>query len=192
VRNAARVVGKERMTSQAARSRRLGLSGLVLTAAILAVGVAAVTMSCSRDEGPLQPSSVTSVEFPLALEQVATWGADLPPNPTDADIVVSSIEPIDPAGLSILGLAMINPDVSGGIVNAYGFPPDGAATFPVEGSVISPSDGSSPHLEVLIGVRLAEGSDSGSIKGLRLRYVADGREYEVVLPYSLGITLAAP
>lgn len=179
------------MASQAARSRRYGLLVLALIAAILALGVAAVMMSGSQDEGPLQPSSVTLVEFPLAPEQAATWGANLLSNPTDSDIVVSSIELIDPEGLSILGMTMINPDAAGGIINAYGFPPDGVATFPVEGSVISPSDGSSPHLQVLIGVRLAEGSDSGSIKGLRLRYVADGREYEVVLPYSLGITLAA-
>lgn len=179
-----------RFSIQTARSRRFGLLVLAPIAAILALGVAAIMMAGGRDEGPLQPSSVTSVEFALAPEQAGTWGTDLPPNPTDADIVVRSVEPVDQEGLSILGMTMTNPDVTGGMITGYDFPPAGVATFPIAGSVISPSGGPSPHLQVLIGVRLAEGRESGSIKALRLRYVADGREYEVVLPYSLGITLA--
>lgn len=176
------------MTSQKAR-RRVGLSALVLSAAILSVGIAAIALSGGRDAGPLQPSSITTVEFPLAADKVGTWGVDLPPNPTRSDIVVRSAEPMDPQGLTILGMTMINPDVTGGVVAVLGYPPPGVATFPIEGSVLSPSGGTSPELEVLIGVQLAEGSERGTIQGLRVRYAVDGREYEVDLPYSFSLVL---
>jgi hypothetical protein len=178
------------MTSQAARSRRVGLAVLALIAAILAVGIAAISLSGGRDAGPLQPSSITTVETPLAADQVGTWGVDLPPNPTRSDIIIKSVEPIDPQGLTILGMTMTNPRVAGGVVAVPGYPPPGLATFPIEGSVVSPSSGTSPDLEVLIGVQLADGSQRGTIEGLRVRYAVDGREYQVDLPYSF--TLVPP
>jgi hypothetical protein len=179
------------MTSQKARSRRTGLLVLALSAAILAVGIAAIALSGSPDAGPLQPSSTTTVELPLAADEAGTWGVDLPLNPTPSDIIIKSVEPIDPQGLAILGMTMTNPRVAGGVVAVPGYPPPGLATFPIEGSVLSPSGGTSPELEVLIGVQLAQGSKRGTIQGLRVRYAIDRREYEVVLPYSLSLVLPA-
>lgn len=175
------------MTSQAAPSRRLPRSVLVLIAAILTLGIGATVTSGNRLHGPLPPSGA-GVEFSLAPDQSGTWGMPLPPNPTDRDIVVRSIEPIDPEGLTILGMAMAHPGVAA--TGAVAFPPAGVATFPVEGSVISPRGGATPNLAVLIGVQLAEGSESGSIRGLRLVYVVGVRQYEVLLAYSLEITRA--
>jgi hypothetical protein len=128
---------------------------------------------------------VATVEWHLAAEQVGTWGMSLPRNPTDSDIVLRSIEPVSYEGFVIVGTAMTGP---GGPVGAYGFPPAGFATFPVEGAVIRPGR----SLTVLFGLQLAEGSESGRITGLRVRYEVDGRVYEDVLRYNLGITLADP
>jgi hypothetical protein len=178
------------MTSERARSRRVGLSVLVAIAAILGLGAAANVLSGGLDAGPLQPSSVTTVELPLAADEPGTWGVDLPLNPSRSDIVVRSAEPIDPQGLTILGMTMTNPRVAGGVVAVRGYPPPGIATFPIEGSILSPGGGTSPELEVLIGVQLAEGSERGTIRGLRVRYAVDGREHEVDLPYSF--TLVPP
>ncbi|HSW43691.1 MAG TPA: hypothetical protein VLM76_14425 [Patescibacteria group bacterium] len=179
------------MTSRKARSRRSGLLVLALSAAVLAVGIAAMALSGGSDAGRLQPSSTTTVETPLAADEAGTWGVDLPRNPTRSDIIVKSVEPIDPQGLAILGMTMTNPLVAGGVVAVRGYPPPWLATFPIEGSVLSPSGGPSPQLQVLIGVQLAEGSKRGTIQGLRVRYAIDGREYEVVLPYSFSLVLPA-
>jgi hypothetical protein len=178
------------MTDQQVRSRRVSLPVLALVIAGLALGIGVVMAFGDRNEDPVRPPSASSVEFPLAPEQAATWGVPLFPNPTDSDIVVKSVELIDTVGLSILGMTMTNPDVTGGMGAGLGFPPDGIATFPIEGSVISPRGGPTPRLQVLVGVRLADGRDSGSITAVRVRYVAAGREFEVILPFSLGITLA--
>ncbi len=86
---------------------------------------------------------------------------------------------------------MTNPRAAGGVAAVPGYPPPGIATLPIEGSVLSPSGGTSPELEVLIGVQLAEGSKRGLIQGLRIRYAIDRREYEVVLPYSFSVVLPA-
>jgi hypothetical protein len=115
----------------------------------------------------------------------------LPHNPTDSDIVVRSIEPISHQGLTILGTVMA---ISGphspplGASPYHEFPPAGYATFPVEGAVIRPG----VSLTVVFGVRLAEGSESGRIEGLRVRYAVDGRVYEDVRRFNLEITLADP
>jgi hypothetical protein len=178
------------VTSQKTRSRRTGLLVLALSAAVL-VCVAAIALSGGPDAGPLQPSSTTTVETPLAADEAGTWGVDLPLNPTRSDIIIKSVEPIDPQGLSILGMTMTNPRVAGGVVAVPGYPPPGLATFPIEGSVLSPSDGTTPELEVLVGVQLAQGSKRGTIQGLRVRYAIDRREYEVVLPYSFSLVLPA-
>jgi hypothetical protein len=170
------------MASLTPRTKLLGLSGLVLIAAILAVGIAAITKLGIRQDGPLVPTSATALEFPLAADQPATWGISLPANPTGGDIRFTSIEPIDPAGLSILGVTMSQPN-AGGIVNAYGYPPPGMAVVPVEGARL-PAGG---EIQVLVGVQLAAGSKGGSIMGLLVEYVAGGQSYEVTLPYKLQI-----
>ncbi len=174
------------MTSQTARTRLLGLSGLVLIAVILVVGIAAITKPSIRQDGPLQPNATTTLEFALAPNQAATWGVDLPVNPTQADITFSSADLIDPVGLSILGLTMNRPN-TGSIVNALGYPPPGMDVVPIEGSTL-PAGGS---VVVLVGVQLSTGSTEGTVKGLRVRYVAGGQAYEVTLPYSLRIVLKA-
>lgn len=164
------------------RASLLGLSGLVLIAVIIAVGIAAITKPSIRQDGPLQPNATTNLEFPLALNEAATWGVDLPENPTDSDITFSSAELVDPVGLSILGVTMNRPN-TGSIVNAYGYPPAGMEVVPVEGSTL-PAGGS---VLVLVGIQLPEGSKEGTIKGLRVRYIAAGQTYEVLLNYSLRI-----
>lgn len=170
------------MTSQTARTRLLGLSGLVLIAVILVVGIAAITKPSIRQDGPLRTNSTTNVEFGLRSDETASWGVDLPANPTDADITFVSAELVDPVGLSILGVTMNRPN-TGGIANAYGYPPAGMEVFPVEGSTL-PARG---MIQVVVGVQLPEGNAEGTIEGVRVTYVAAGQTYEVMLPYSLRI-----
>jgi hypothetical protein len=175
------------MTMEAAPSRRLPRAALVVIVAILTLGIGATVTSGNPLEGPLPPAG-GGIEFSLAPDQSGTWAMPPPSNPTDRDIVLRSIEPIDPEGLTILGMAMAHPGVAA--TGAVAFPPAGVETRPVEGSVISPRGGATPHLDVLIGVQLAEGSESGSIRGLRVVYVVGIRQYEVLLAYSLRITRA--
>lgn len=170
------------MTSQPARTRLLVPSGLVLVAAILVVGIAAITKPADRHNGPLRTNSTTNIEFGLKPDETASWGVDLPPNPTDSDITFVSAELVDPVGLSILGVTM-NRSNTGGIANAYGYPPAGIEVFPVEGSTL-PARG---MIQVIVGVQLPEGNAEGTIKGVRVTYVVAGQTYELLLPYSLRI-----
>ena len=115
----------------------------------------------------------------------------LPPNPTVADIKIEAIDLVDMAGLEIVGVSVYYP-ADGGLVNAYGYPPAGIVTHPVEGSVIHAAGSDSPVLQVLVGFRLAPEAATGEIGGLRVRYsLADGR-YETVLPWSLKINRNTP
>lgn len=170
------------MTHQPSRSRLLVLSGLVLAAAILVFGFAAVTRSGDRHNGPLRTNSTTTLEFGLNPDETASWGVDLPANPTDSDITFVSAELVDPVGLSILGVLMNGANM-GGIVNAYGYPPAGVEVFPVEGSML-PARG---MIQVIVGVQLPEGKAEGTIAGVRVTYIAAGQTYEILLPYSLRI-----
>ena len=170
------------MTSQTARIRLLALSGLVLIAAILVVGIAANTKPGDRYDGPLRANSTTNIEFGLRSDETASWGVDLPDNPTDSDITFVSAELVDPVGLSILGVTMNRPN-AGGIASVYGYPPDGVEVFPVEGSIL-PARG---RIQVIVGVQLPEGNAEGTIEGVRVTYLIAGRTYEVMLPYSLRI-----
>jgi hypothetical protein len=156
--------------------------------AILTLGVGATVTSGNPLEGPLPPSG-GGIAFSLAPDQSGTWAMPLPSNPTYRDIVLRSIEPIDPEGLTILGMATAHPGVAA--TGAVEFPPAGVETLPVEGSVISPRGGrlrTSPSSSGCSWQR--GGSESGSIRGLRVVYVVGVRQYEVLLAYRLGITRA--
>ncbi len=170
------------MNSQTARTRLLGLLVLGLIAVILVVGIAVITKPSIRQDGPLRTNSTTNVEFGLRSDETASWGVDLPANPTDSDITFASAELVDPVGLSILGVTMNRPN-TGGIANAYGYPPAGMEVFPVEGSTV-PAGG---DIQVVVGVQLPEGNAEGTIEGVRVTYVAAGQTYEIMLPYSLRI-----
>lgn len=170
------------ITSQTARTRLLVLSGLVLVAAILVVGIAAITKPGDRQSGPLRTNSTTNVEFGLRSDETASWGVYLPANPTDSDITFVSAELVDPIGLSILGVTMNGPN-TGGIAAVYGYPPAGMEVFPVEGSTV-PAGG---DIQVVVGVQLPEGNTEGTIAGVRVTYIVDGQTYEIMLPYSLRI-----
>lgn len=180
------------MTKRTVRAGRLVLLVLLAGAATLLVGVAVISRQAASSEGPLVSGSTTEIAAPMAQGQVLTWGSDLPLNNTSSDIVIESVEPVDPQGVDILGLSMIQPDVTGGIVGVYEYPPSGVTMLPIEGAVLTPAGGSSPALQVLTGVRLASGSPGGSIKGLRVRYAWEGREYEYVVPQTLTVTPPSP
>jgi hypothetical protein len=172
------------MTSRSPRTKLLGFIGLVSVAAILGLGVAAITIPSVRHDGPLQPNATTNLEFSLAPGQTASWGVDVPTNPTASEIVFRSAELVEPAGFSILGVAMNRPN-TGSIVSVYGYPPAGFPVVPVEGSTL-PAGGS---VMVVVGVQLADGVTEGTIRGVRVRYATGGQEYEVMLEYRLRITL---
>jgi hypothetical protein len=179
----ARVGRFARLWSQP-RTRFLGLLGLVLIAAVLVVGIAAINGPGIRQDGPLRTNSTTNVEFGLLTNQPASWGVHLPDNPTDSDITFVSADLVEPVGLSILGVAMNRPN-TGGIVSVYGYPPAGMEVFPVETTTL-PARG---RVQVVVGFQLAEGSSEGAIKGVLVRYVVDGQTYEIMLEYSLRIFL---
>jgi hypothetical protein len=172
------------MTSRTARVRFLGLSGLVLIVAILVVGIAAINKPEVRQDGPLQTTSTTNLEFGLLADQPASWGAYLPDNSTESDISFVSADLVEPRGLSILGVAMNRPN-TGGVVNAYGYPPEGMQVFPVETTIL-PAGG---RVQLIVGFQLAEGSSVGTIKGVLVRYAVEGQTYEVMLNYGLRIVL---
>jgi hypothetical protein len=164
---------------------------VVVIAAVLLVGIAAIALAGNRSPGPLAPTSETEVEFPIGVDQTATWGSPLPPNPTESEIVLRSIEPIGVSGLELMGIVMSRPVNSVGIINAPAFPPEGTTAEEVDGFVIPAAGGGEPQVDVLLGVRRETGASEGRIEGLRVRYVANGTEYEVDLPYGLHI-LSAP
>ena len=154
-------------------------------AAVLAIGLAAAAVGIAQSKGPLQPSSATTVQVPMTGSDVWTWGVDLPVNDTSSDIIVKSVELIDPEGLVVIGMTMTNPSINGGVVAVRGFPPPGLVAFPVEGAVMTPRVGGSSELEVLVGLALSGEGTAGSVGGIRVRYTAGGRDFEVALPYTL-------
>ena len=113
-----------------------------------------------------------------------TWGSVLPSNPTDADIVIESIEPSAPvSGLTILGIGASDPR-HGAVGTAASYPPPGINPAVVAGGVITPRDGASPVLQVVVGFRLDD-PRGGRVAGLRIRYTTAGRRYETVLSDAL-------
>jgi hypothetical protein len=154
--------------------------------AVVTVLLAARPPSYAAD-GPLQAEAETRVEFALASDAVATWGMTLPLDPTVSDITVESIDPLGMHDLDILGVVVSRPDVDGSIVNARGFPPEGMKTTSPRGAILPAVGSADPRLEALVGVRRAAGASSGGIGSLRVRYLADGRPYEVTLPWSLQV-----
>ena len=179
------------MGTETDRFKATRLPVLVVIAAVVLVGIAAIRLAGDRSPGPLQPNSKSTVEFPLDAAQQATWGSPFPPNPTDSDIVIRSIEPIGVSGLDILGMVASGAGAMG-VVNALGFPPQGVPTQPVQGTILAPATGVSIQGDALVGVRLAAGATEGHIDGLRVRYVANGTDYEVDLPYALHIQSPPP
>jgi hypothetical protein len=160
----------------------------LLLVAVLLVGAAAVALRGGPPpSGPLQPSSTTTVAFPLAPAQTATWGSSLPPNTTGADMTLMSIDVINPRGLDVLGMAVSRPASGGAVVNAYGFPPEGVAVEPIDGARLPSGTGSAAAVDVLVGVQLA-GAVQGTIDGLRITYETAGQTYTLELPYRLSVT----
>jgi hypothetical protein len=133
--------------------------------------------------GPLASPRETSVTTHARPGAIMTWGTVLPSNGTASDIVIESIEPSAPvAGLTILGIGVSDPG-RGAVGTATTYPPPGITPTTIAGSVITPRDGPSPFLQVVIGFRLDD--PEGRIAGLRIRYATDGHRYETVLSDAL-------
>jgi hypothetical protein len=154
-------------------------------AALFGVAVVALAINTNGYEvgGPLANSRETSVTTHSRPGVPMTWGTVLPTNPTEANIVIESIEPSAPAiGLTILGIGVSDPR-RGAVGTAATYPPTGITPTAIAGSVVTPRDGPSPFLQVVIGFRLDR--PKGHIGGLRIRYATAGRRYETVLSDSL-------
>jgi hypothetical protein len=166
----------------ARRTRRLALS-LALLAALAGV-VLVLGVGGGRDRyeqgGPLASDRETRVTTHARPGSAITWGTVLPTNPTDHDIVIESIVPSEPvSGLTVLGLGVSDPR-RGAVGTADRYPPLGITPLDAAGSVMTPRDGPSPFVQVVVGIRLDDPSE-GRIAGLRIRYATDGRLYETVL-----------
>jgi hypothetical protein len=153
-----------------------------VAAAAAGAVVAAVLLTRSGYEtgGPLASTRETSVTTHARPGTPITWGTVLPENPTAADIVIESIEPSAAAsGLTILGIGVSDPR-RGAVGTAASYPPPGITPLDVAGAVMTPRTGSSPFIQVVVGIRLDDPHE-GRIEGLRIRYVAGGRRFETVL-----------
>lgn len=161
-------------------------------AAILLVvlGVVVILELSSRADGPLAMDGHVKVEFPLQNDQTGTWGMVLPTNPTISDITIDSIEAVNPQGIEIVGMFVNNPDVDGGVGSDDVFPPARIHPSQVAGAVIGSIGSATPHLQLLVGVRLDDANE-GTIESIRVRYQFDGNRYEVVLPFALRVFKAS-
>lgn len=157
--------------------------GLLLVAAVIAMGV-----SGSRvvGPGPFAREPAYEDNIPLHSGDVATWGFALPANPTGSEIVVLSVELVNPVGVEVLGVLAHHPATEGAVGQRYGFPPSGDLFAPA-GIVLPPAGSTAAAVEALIGVRLTD-KRSGSIDAVRIRYRQGGLEYADVLPYSLHVS----
>lgn len=126
--------------------------------------------------------------MPLDSDVPATWAMPLPLNRTGADIRIESINLINPVGLELLGVLASYPTPSEGLINAYGFPPPGVVTSPVENAVLPVAGSPNQILQILIGIKRPVSVDAGTIDGLRVRYRAGSERFEVSLPWSLRVT----
>jgi hypothetical protein len=172
--------------------RRLAVP-LAITATIVVAVIAALALSSPkyRTDGPWTSPDRVNVDFPIAANQSATWGMPLPKNPTLSAITIESIEPLDVRGIDVLGVRLGKIDAtngSGSIVNAPQWPPEGIDTLAVDGVVLPPVGAGSFDLQVLVGVRHEASEASGSIGGIRIRYELAGAHYEVLFPWSLGLS----
>jgi hypothetical protein len=166
--------------------RRRLLIAVVATLAGVAVAALVLNRSGYESGGPLASVRETSVTTHARPGTPITWGTVLPENRTAADIVIESIEPSAPAsGLTILGIGVSDPR-RGAVGTAATYPPPGITPGDVAGAVMTPRTGSSPFLQVVVGVRLDDPHE-GRVVGLRIRYVAGGRRFETVLHDALVV-----
>jgi hypothetical protein len=168
------------------RGRRIALLALPIAVFVVASLVAASTIFAYRTGGPLASSSTVELEWGLAPGEDGTWGMDLPANPTASDIRIDSVEPVAVSGLDVLGVLVSTPAEGESLVNALGFPPDGVATTD-PGGVVLPALSGPQARQVLIGVRLQEDAELGSIQAIRVRYRVGDDGYETELPWGLRI-----
>jgi hypothetical protein len=165
-------------------TRRLALAlafGLLvaLAAVVLLMGVGGGRGGYEPD-GPLASDRETRVTTHVRPGSVITWGTVLPTNATNHDIVIESIVPSEPvSGLTVLGLGVSDPR-RGAVGTADRYPPLGITPLDAAGAVMTPRDGPSPFVQVVVGIRLDDPRE-GRIAGLRIRYATDGRRYETVL-----------
>ena len=158
--------------------------GAGLVAALVVVGAVAVNATAYHAGGPLAQVDEIAVRFPLEVGQPGTWGMVLPPNDAAEPIVIESVEAVDPTGLDVIGITTNDPDRDGGIGAVEGYPPRGAHTSEVAGSVVPPVGSAARHLQLLIGVMRTTATE-GSIASLRIRYSFGDERFEDVLPWAL-------
>lgn len=172
------------------RPVRVGVAFTLLAAVVGVVGVV-VSRAGYESGGPLASVRETSVTTHARPGSVITWGTVLPTNPTVDDIRLVSIEPSEPVtGLTILGLGVSNP-LHGAVGTADRYPPPGITPLPVAGAIMTPRDGTTPFIQVVVGLRLDD-PGGGRIAGLRIRYVTDAHRYEMVLHDALAVVPPSP
>lgn len=161
---------------------------LIVIVGLMAIAAVWLTRDQFRDDGPLSAPSALDVEFPIPPGATASWGVILPYNPTTDELTVLEVEPLKVYGLEVLDVVATDSE-DGTIINSLGFPPPGFRTQPVEGAHLPPAGDAPGEFQVVVGIRLAEGSTAGGIDQLRLRYEdSSGDRYEVNLPWSLQVT----
>ena len=163
--------------------RRLVVAVLVAAVALTAV-VAAVVSATRGDHvgGPLAATSRVLVEQRVEPGQDWTWGMPINSGSTQGETRIDEIEAVGVDGIKILGVSVTR-DPS--VTTALGYPPAGYRVVRPNG-VLVPKLSAGPFT-ILFGVRLAAGTDVGTIDGIRLSYHVGNDGYRTVLPWSLRL-----
>src|SRR6476620_993913 len=139
------------MTRTARRILMVGVPVLALAALLYGAASAQKTY---RLDGPIQPTGgAAGVEAILAPGKTGTWAMPLPWNETAAEIEIESVDPVNPRGLTVLGIKASYPGPADGIVFVDGDPPDGVPSEPIENARMYVFGSERAILQLLIGVQ---------------------------------------
>ena len=111
-------------------AHRMLLVGLPVLAFAALVDGAASVQEDYRLDGPMQTTGGAGVEAVLALGMIGTWAMPLPHNDTAADMEIESVDPINPHGLTILGVLASYPGPMDGIMFVGDIHPKGSRLGP--------------------------------------------------------------
>lgn len=161
--------------------------------ALVALIAVAFVWSKPDASGPLVPPDGASIPIPVEGTGAGTWGIPLPLNTSDLEVTLQDVTLLGATGIEIIGMGIHDPAVSGeSILTAPGFPPPGIELGPIAGAVLPPRQEDGFSKEVLVGIGLAAGAPWGWVEAVKVTYVAGGRAYEVILPFTLRVGADAP
>lgn len=159
-------------------------------AVMLAIGMAVAVLGCfgPRMDGPIPRSDQVTVGLPTT-EVPVTWG--MPISTDRGPITLRRVELLEVRGLEVVGLntcegspwtgdAYLNCAPTGGP-----WPPAGITRREVAGTAIGTQPDEAGGL--IVGIQLAPGYTTGTIRGVRIEYAYADTIYVVDQPWNLEI-----